>query len=127
MGLEQVPMILFPKGAWHALDSVIDIGYNVVGLDWLHDSSEAVKIRGSRNVAFQGNADPGVLYGSKEAITEAVQNMVDGFWTGSGGKGWIANLGHGTYHLAFLGDGCSKDLSPRDMKLTLNCRYYARC
>lgn len=102
LGLKQVPMILFPKGAWHALDSVIDIGYDVIGLDWLHDSAEAVKIRGSRNVAFQGNADPGVLYGSKEAITEAVQNMVDGFWKGSGGKGWIANLGHGMCCLRIL-------------------------
>lgn len=93
MGLDRVPMTVFPKGAWFALDSVCDLGYNVVGLDWLHDSAEAVKIRGSRDVVFQGNADPGILYGSKEAITEAVQNMVNGFWVGK--KGWIANLGHG--------------------------------
>jgi uroporphyrinogen decarboxylase len=93
MRLEPVPMTVFPKGAWYALDSACDLGYNVVGLDWLQDPGQAVKIRGNRPIVFQGNADPGVLYGSREAITEAVQDMVEGF--GGGKKGWIANLGHG--------------------------------
>lgn len=94
LGLDQVPMTVFPKGAWFALDSVCDLGYDVVGLDWLHEPADAVKIRGDRNIVLQGNADPGVLYGSKEAITEAVEHMVKGFWVNK--KGWIANLGHGT-------------------------------
>ncbi|KAK5987700.1 Uroporphyrinogen decarboxylase [Cladobotryum mycophilum] len=93
LGLERVPMTVFPKGAWFALDSACDLGYNVVGMDWLQDPKEAVRIRGSRDVVFQGNADPGVLYGSKAAITEAVHDMVNGFWVEK--KGWIANLGHG--------------------------------
>ncbi|KAK1503288.1 uroporphyrinogen decarboxylase, partial [Colletotrichum tamarilloi] len=94
MNLERVPMTVFPKGAWHALDSVIDIGYDVIGLDWLQDPAEAVKIRGDRRVTFQGNADPGVLYGTHERMTAAVETMVKGFY-GNGKKGWIANLGHG--------------------------------
>jgi uroporphyrinogen decarboxylase len=93
MGLEPVPMIVFAKGAWYALDSLCNLGYNVVGLDWLQDPAEAVKIRGDRKITFQGNADPGILYGTKEAITSAVEDMVKGF--GGGKKGWIANLGHG--------------------------------
>ncbi|KAK2009938.1 uroporphyrinogen decarboxylase [Colletotrichum eremochloae] len=93
MNLERVPMTVFPKGAWHALDSVMNIGYDVVGLDWLQDPAEAVKIRGDRRITFQGNADPGVLYGTHEAMTKAVEVMVKGF--GGGKKGWIANLGHG--------------------------------
>ncbi|GKT82968.1 uroporphyrinogen decarboxylase [Colletotrichum tofieldiae] len=93
LNLERVPMTVFPKGAWHALDSVIDIGYDVVGLDWLQDPADAVKIRGDRRITFQGNADPGVLYGTHEAMTKAVEVMVKGF--GGGKKGWIANLGHG--------------------------------
>ncbi|TFB06349.1 Uroporphyrinogen decarboxylase [Trichoderma ghanense] len=93
LGLDRVPMTVFPKGAWYALDSACDLGYNVVGMDWLQDPAEAVRIRGDRNVVFQGNADPGVLYGSKAAITKAVEDMVKGFWVGN--KGWIANLGHG--------------------------------
>ncbi|KAL7807688.1 uroporphyrinogen decarboxylase [Trichoderma gracile] len=93
LGLEKVPMTVFPKGAWYALDWACNLGYNVVGMDWLQDPAEAVRIRGDRNIVFQGNADPGVLYGSKAAITKAVEDMVKGFWVGN--KGWIANLGHG--------------------------------
>lgn len=95
LGLDKVPMIVFPKGAWYALDSICDLGYNVVGLDWLQESGAAVKIRGAREIVFQGNADPGILYGNKAGITEAVEEMVAGFWVGN--KGWIANLGHGQF------------------------------
>jgi len=103
MHLPAVPMIVFPKGAWYALDSVCDMGYNVIGLDWLRDPAEANRIRRDRKVVLQGNADPGVLYGSREAITKAVQTMVDGFWTkGGSGWGWIANLGHGALCCVFF-------------------------
>lgn len=95
LSLPRVPMTVFPKGASHALDSACNLGYDVVGIDWLHSPTTAVSIRGTRPVVLQGNADPGVLYGTREAITAAVEEMVDGFWKGSGGKGWIANLGHG--------------------------------
>lgn len=95
MGLEQVPMIVFPKGQWYALDAACDMGYNVVGLDWLHDPAEAVKTVGNRRVVIQGNADPGVLYGSHASITEVVKAMVDGFDWANRRSGWIVNLGHG--------------------------------
>lgn len=93
LNLDPVPMVVFAKGAWYALDSLCDLGYQVVGLDWLQDPAEAIKIRGDRPVVFQGNADPGVLYGTREAITGVVEEMVNGFGGGKGG--WIANLGHG--------------------------------
>lgn len=91
---EQVPMVVFAKGAWYALDALCESGYQVVGLDWLQDAADAVKIAQGR-VVLQGNADPGALYGSKEAITTVVEDMVTGF--GGGKQGWIANLGHGTF------------------------------
>lgn len=90
--LPQVPMVVFAKGAWYALDDLCSSGYQVVGLDWLQDPAEAVRIASGR-VVLQGNADPGVLYGGKEAITSVVQDMVKGF--GGGKQKWIANLGHG--------------------------------
>ncbi|KAI1312522.1 Uroporphyrinogen decarboxylase [Xylaria venustula] len=93
LGLDVVPMIVFPKGANQSLDSACNLGYNVVGLDWLVDPADAVKIRGDRKIVFQGNADPGVLYGSQKSISETVKLMVEGFGGGKGG--WIANLGHG--------------------------------
>lgn len=91
---EQVPMVVFAKGAWYALNDLCDSGYQVVGLDWLQDPADAVRIAKGR-VVLQGNADPGVLYGGKEAITAVVDDMVSGF--GGGNQGWIANLGHGQY------------------------------
>ncbi|KAI4132606.1 MAG: hypothetical protein LQ347_002516 [Umbilicaria vellea] len=92
LDLGVVPMVVFAKGAWYALDSLCDSGYDVVGLDWLQDPAEAVEIANGR-VVLQGNADPGVLYGTREAITGVVAEMVRGF--GGGKQGWIANLGHG--------------------------------
>ena len=90
--LEAVPMVIFAKGAWFALEDLCKLGYQVVGLDWLHDPAEAARIARGR-VALQGNMDPGVLYGSPEAITNEVEEMMKGFW--SDRTGWIANLGHG--------------------------------
>jgi uroporphyrinogen decarboxylase len=94
MGLEPVPMTVFAKGAWYALEDLCESGYNVVGLDWLHDPAEAMRVANGR-VTIQGNADPGVLYGGRAAITEAVEIMVEGFKKGK--QGWIANLGHGEF------------------------------
>lgn len=93
MGLEPVPMTVFAKGAWYALDDLCNTKYNVIGLDWLYDPAEAYKIARAKGKAIQGNADPGVLYGGREAITAVVKEMVAGF--GGGKQGWIANLGHG--------------------------------
>lgn len=93
MGLEPVPMTVFAKGAWYALDDLCQSGYNVVGLDWLHDPADAMRIANGR-VTIQGNADPGMLYGGRPAITATVEKMVEGFQKGK--QGWICNLGHGT-------------------------------
>jgi uroporphyrinogen decarboxylase len=92
--LSQIPMVVFAKGAWYALDDLCDSGYQVVGLDWLHDPAQAVAVANGR-VVLQGNADPGVLYGGHKAITTVVEEMVRGF--GGGRQGWIANLGHGKH------------------------------
>lgn len=94
LSLPQVPMVVFAKGAWYALDDLCNSGYQVVGLDWLQDPADAVRVANGR-VVLQGNADPGVLYGDNRAITSVVQDMVKGF--GGGKQGWIANLGHGEY------------------------------
>lgn len=94
MGLEPVPMTVFAKGAWYALNDLCESGYNVVSIDWLQDPAEAMRIANGR-VTIQGNADPGILYGGKPSITEAVEAMAKGFQKGK--QGWIVNLGHGKY------------------------------
>lgn len=90
-----VPMTVFAKGAWYALDDLCDSKYDVIGLDWLHSPKEAYAVAQKKGKVLQGNADPGVLYGGREAITAVVQEMVDGF--GHGKQGWVANLGHGKF------------------------------
>ena len=122
LGLESIPMVVFAKGAWYALDELCDSGYQVVGLDWLQSPAEAVKIAKDR-VVLQGNMDPGVLYGGKEAIASEVKNMVWGF--GGGKLGWIANLGHGTLLLTrfcfqnillTLNQGVQPGVDPENLK-----------
>ncbi|KAL1918263.1 uncharacterized protein VTP21DRAFT_2923 [Calcarisporiella thermophila] len=92
LGDNQVPMTIFAKGAWFALDDLCDSGYDVVSIDWTIDPESARKIARGR-VTLQGNMDPCVLYGGEKAIRHKATEMVRGF---GGGKGrYIANLGHG--------------------------------
>lgn len=93
MGQEVVPMVVFAKGAWYSLEDLCQTGYDVVGLDWLHEPKQAYAVAQKYGKVLQGNADPGVLYGGHGAITRVVEEMVEGF--GGGKQGWIANLGHG--------------------------------
>ncbi|KAK9360571.1 Uroporphyrinogen decarboxylase [Lipomyces starkeyi] len=90
---EHIPLTIFAKGAWYALDWLADSGYDVVSLDWLFDPKEAMKIANGR-VVLQGNLDPGTIYGSKEVITKKTEEMITDF--GGGKQGYIVNLGHGT-------------------------------
>lgn len=92
-GLERVPMTVFAKGAWYALDDLCDTAYDVVSLDWLHDPAEAYAIAQKKGKTLQGNMDPGALYGGPESIARELSYIVKGF--GGGKQGWIANLGHG--------------------------------
>ena len=98
LGLDRVPMTVFAKGAWYALEDLCNTNYDVIGLDWLHDPAEAYKVARAKGKTVQGNADPGVLYGGHEAITRVVKDMVSGF--GNGKQGWIANLGHGWLYMS---------------------------
>ncbi|KAI7083056.1 Uroporphyrinogen [Hortaea werneckii] len=93
LGQEVVPMVVFAKGAWYALDDLCQTKYDVIGLDWLHEPKDAYAVAQKYGKVIQGNADPGILYGGHAAITKVVENMVKGF--GGGKQGWIANLGHG--------------------------------
>mgnify|MGYP004709949089 FL=1 len=91
---EKIPMTVFAKGSWYALDKLCNSNYDVVSLDWLFKPEDAVKINNNR-VTLQGNLDPCVMYGSKEIITQEVERMIKGF--GGGKKNYIVNFGHGTH------------------------------
>ena len=108
-GLPTTSMTLFAKGANHALFHLAqNSGYDVLGLDWCIDPREARKLVGDK-IALQGNMDPNVLYGGKDAIESAVKRMSEGFR--SGGGGWIANLGH----------GITPEVNPEDLRWFFEC------
>ena len=96
LNVDLVPMTVFAKGSWYALEDLCKTKYNVISLDWLHAPAEAYAVAQRYGKVLQGNADPGVLYGSRDAITAVVKEMVAGF--GEGKQGWIANLGHGRFY-----------------------------
>jgi len=108
-GLDSVPMTVFAKGANSSLKLLAEQGgYDVLGLDWCIDPVEARRIVGEK-VALQGNMDPNVLYGGRDAIEAAVKRMSEGFKSSKGG--WIANLGH----------GITPGVDPEDMRWFLEC------
>jgi len=106
-----VPMTLFPKGANTLLaELAADAGYDVIGIDWCVDAVDARRAVGDL-VALQGNLDPNVLYGGREAIEREVKRMCERFRGGKAPKAWIANLGH----------GITPGVDPEDMRFFLEC------
>ncbi|KAF7313521.1 Uroporphyrinogen decarboxylase [Mycena chlorophos] len=118
LGADAVPMTLFAKGANYALASLAQSsGYDTLGLDWLVDPLEARKAV-QEKVALQGNMDPNVLYGGRDAIEAAVKRMCAGFAANGGTRAWIANLGH----------GITPGVDPEDLRWFFECvhKYSAR-
>jgi len=90
--IEEVPTIVFPKGAFFSLKDFQDFPCQVVGLDWNMDPSWSRKEIGSSKT-LQGNMDPALLYSSFDNIRTETKKMLQQF----GGHQHIANLGHGVY------------------------------
>ena len=87
----QVPLILFSKGANSHLEALADTGCNGLGLDWTISLADARARVGDR-VALQGNVDPSVLLASPAAIRTEVQKALESFGPH---PGHVFNLGHG--------------------------------
>ncbi|CAI2163463.1 4061_t:CDS:2 [Funneliformis geosporum] len=90
-GIIPVPMTIFCKGSWYALESLSEIGYDTISLDWTIDPTYAKNVTKGR-VTLQGNMDPCMLYGGDEAIRSTVRTMLEAFGTY---EKYIVNLGHG--------------------------------
>ncbi|MGN6618278.1 MAG: uroporphyrinogen decarboxylase [Ilyomonas sp.] len=87
---DEVPVIIFAKGAWFALDAMASTGAAGLGIDWCIKPEMARKFAGN-NVTLQGNFDPAKLLSPIPVIQKEVKAMLQAF-----GKGrYIANLGHG--------------------------------
>lgn len=90
--ITEVPVTVFAKGAWFAIEDFADYPCRTIGLDWNTDPIWARQVVGP-NKTLQGNLDPCQLYASPEQVAEATRRMLQSF---AGGP-HIANLGHGVY------------------------------
>lgn len=89
--ITEVPVTVFAKGAYFALEDLNSVDCRTVGLDWNMDITASRKLL--PNKTLQGNLDPCVLYGSYELIEVETKKMLAQFQ----GHPHIANLGHGVY------------------------------
>lgn len=85
-----VPVILFPKGSWYALNDLSKSSAAGIGIDWCIAPQLARKLTENK-ITLQGNFDPAKLLAPIPQIKKWVREMIDGFGT----QKYIANLGHG--------------------------------
>jgi uroporphyrinogen decarboxylase len=86
------PVSVFAPGAGWALEEIAEATRaDVIGVDWQVEASAARRRLAGRPVALQGNLDPCWLYAPPDEIARRTRTMLDAF----GGRGHIANLGHG--------------------------------
>ena len=90
--IDQVPLTVFSKGAFFALESMRNLNCNTIGLDWTMNIDKAVNLF-KNTKTLQGNLDPCVLYGDFKLIEKKTKEMLNNF----AGNRHIANLGHGVY------------------------------
>lgn len=87
---DDIPVVLFGKGCWYALDDLAQTGASALGVDWTVTPQQARELAGP-NITLQGNFDPSRLLSPIPVIEKLVKEMIDGFGT----QRYIANLGHG--------------------------------
>ncbi len=84
------PMILYISGSAGVLERMGKTGVDIVSLDWTVDMAEGCS-RLPQNIGIQGNVDPGILFGTPEAIRSRIIDTVKK----AKGRRHILNLGHG--------------------------------
>lgn len=90
--ITEVPVTVFAKGAWFALEDMKSLKCETIGLDWNTRPEYARNILGY-NKTLQGNLDPCLLYSDHKSIESATLKMLRAF----GDRRHIVNLGHGVY------------------------------
>ena len=99
--INEVPVTVFSKGAYFALNEMKNLKCNTIGLDWNMNIEQAIKTFGNSKT-LQGNLDPCVLYSDFNSITKITKEMLNRF----ANTRHIANLGHGVY----------PDINPENVK-----------
>jgi uroporphyrinogen decarboxylase len=88
---QELPVILFSKGAGQHLATLADTGCSGLGVDWTTDLADARQAVAGR-VALQGNLDPAVLRSNPEVIRREARRVMDSY---GNHPGHVFNLGHG--------------------------------
>ncbi|OJV53472.1 MAG: uroporphyrinogen decarboxylase [Bacteroidetes bacterium 43-16] len=87
---DEVPTIVFAKGAWSSLGEMAATGAHGLGIDWCIEAQQARQFAGDK-ITLQGNYDPARLLAPVEEIQQTTEAMLRAFGPGR----HIANLGHG--------------------------------
>ncbi len=90
--IDEVPVTVFAKGAFFALEEMGKLPCDTIGLDWNMDVARSRQLVGEGKT-LQGNLDPCALYGNHTEIIKQTKDMLQAFGPGR----HIANLGHGVY------------------------------
>ncbi len=85
------PVIVYVNGGAHLLDCLLDLGADVLSVDWRVAPEDAVR-RARDRVALQGNLDPCILFAPPEVVRRETRRVLEGF---SGAAGHVFNLGSG--------------------------------
>lgn len=89
--IQEVPITVFAKDAWFALEELGQLDCNTIGLDW-HLDPQVVRTQIGPDKALQGNLDPCLLYADHDRIATSTKSMLERFQ-----RQHIVNLGHGVY------------------------------
>ena len=87
---EDIPVIVFGKGCWFALNEMGRSGASALGVDWTCTARNARYLLGGQ-ITLQGNFDPSRLLSPIPEIKAGVHKMINEF----GKDKYIVNLGHG--------------------------------
>jgi uroporphyrinogen decarboxylase len=87
----RVPVILYQQDGGVHLEKALELGVQVVSLDWRVDLGEVFDRYGAL-AAFQGNLDPYALLGDPDAAIHQARAILE---QAAGRPGHIFNLGHG--------------------------------
>ena len=88
---QQIPVILFTKGAGAMLTDMVGTSCDALGVDWKTELATARDFVSDR-VALQGNLNPATLLESTDVIRQRVADTLASYGTG---PGHVFNLGHG--------------------------------
>lgn len=90
--LKGAPLIYFAKDSYSFFDTIGKLNCAGIGVDWKAKLTDSDERLGKGRFVLQGNFDPVLLFGSKEAIKEQAEKILA---EGRTLKGHIFNLGHG--------------------------------